>query len=265
MFGVKNMKEKIITLKKYTCGKERFEFDELFVNSPCKSETLPINVYRLEHRKYGNILINTGCSKAMKKNAAAYAKYREKHNIALEKGDNIVSQLKEEGFDPLLIKKVLLSHTEPECCGGLTVLPKYEIISTAQVLTVMIMALPEEGVIKSTMPNPAVEKKAAGLYNGETVLRNYFKWVFDALGDGSVLCVDLSGHCKSMTGFFIPERNFFFAADAAPDIRFLSENVLPTEKMLSMQYDPNDYISSLITLKHLHRDHPDINIEFLHS
>ena len=79
------MKNKIITIKRYICGKEEFDFSELFVNTEYGTEILPINVFLIEHKKLGNILINTGCSNLLKKNAVQYSALKTKHKICQEK------------------------------------------------------------------------------------------------------------------------------------------------------------------------------------
>ncbi len=259
------MKNKIITIKRYICGQEEFNFQELFLNTKYQTETLPINVFLIEHKKYGNLLINTGCTKLLKKNAIQYSALKNKRKISFDDNSSIMTQLEADDMDPLCIKKVLLTHCDPECCGALPLLPKYEILSSAQVLCVLHFAYASEGVMKSTLPPKKINRAATGLFNGETLLKNYFKWIYDVLGDGSVLGVDLSGHAKAMMGFFIPEHNIFFAADTAIDERILDEELVPNEKLLSLQFDPNDYLSSLATLRRLHRENPDIRLFFSHS
>ncbi len=259
------MKNKIVTIKRYQCGQEDFSFKELFRNSDNETETLPINVFLIEHRKFGNILINTGCSHLLKKNPIQYSKLKTQRKISFREADEITEQLSNEKMDPVCIKKVLLTHCDPECCGALPLLPKYEIISTAQVLCVLALAQSSEGVMKSTLPEKNVPRSATGIFKGDTVLRRYFKWVYNVLGDGSVLAVDLSGHAKAMTGFYLPEKNILFAADSAIDERVLDQDLIPSDKLLQLQYDADDYISNIITLRRFHRENPDIKMIFSHS
>lgn len=257
--------KKIVSLKILHCGYEEFKMSELYMNTDFKTEKLPVNVILLEHRKFGHILINTGCSKEMKKNPAAYAKYIMKHRITFKKDDTVIAQLEKEHMDPLCIKKVLLTHANAECCGALPLLPKYELLSTAQLLCVMKFDNDSDNIIKSTFPKDNIPMKAFNVYKGETPLKSCFKYVYDVLGDGSVLAVDISGAANAMTGYFIPEENIFFAADAAIDERFLEMDLFPSEKLLSMQYDADDYISVTATLRRLHREYPEIKFLFSHS
>ncbi len=259
------MKNKIITLKRYICGKEEFNFQELFLSTTYETESLPINVFLLEHKKFGNILINTGCTGLLKKNPLLFSALKAKRKISFQDSDSIIKHLEQENMDPICIKKVLLTHCYPECCGALPLIPKYEILSTAQVVCMLKFPDTAEGAMKSTFPNKKIPIKATGIFNEETFLKKYFKWIYDVLGDGSILAFDLSGHAKAMTGFFLPERNILFAADAAIDERVLDEMLTPNEKLLELQYDPDDYISHIITLRRLHRENPDIKILFSHS
>ena len=256
---------KIISMKSFSCGKESFNFKELFINSNGKEETLPINVLLFEHRKLGHILVNTGCSDLLRKSPAQLLKYRQKRKIQFERNNDITDILEAENIDPLLIKKVILTHCSPECCGALPLLPRYEIISSAQVLCLIKTRDLDDDMIKHTLPENTVPIRAAGIYNGKTFLKDYFKWVYDILGDGSVLGFDLRGHRQEMIGLYFTETGLLFAADAAVDERVLTEELVPTEKLLSIQAYPDDYLITLTTLRHIYRDHPEIRIRFLHS
>lgn len=257
--------KKIVSLKILPCGYEEIKMSEMYLNTDFRTEKLPVNVILMEHRKFGHILINTGCSKEMKRNPAAYAKYILKHKISFKWEDTVIARLEKDNMDPLCIKKVLLTHANAECCGALPLLPKYELLSTAQLLCVMKFDNDSDTILKSTFPKENISMKAFNVYKGETPLKSCFKYVYDALGDGSVLAVDISGAANAMTGYFIPEENVFFAADAAIDERVLEKDLFPSEKLLAMQYDADDYISVLATLRKLHREYPEIRFVFSHS
>lgn len=256
---------KILAIKSYVCGQEAFDFSELYINSDEKEAWLPINVLRLTHKKFGTLLVNTGCSELLKKNTKDYLHYKQSHKLRFDKGNDITDQLDREDIDPLLVKKVLLTHCSPECCGALPLLPRYELVSGAQVLWMLKTRAPDEDMMRSTLPEPVIPIRAAGIFNGATVLKSYFKWIYDVLGDGSVLGFDLRGHRQGMMGFYFPESKLLYAADAAVDERVLEQELVPTEKMLSMQSDPDEYLITLSTLRRLFREQPDITIRFLHS
>lgn len=257
--------DKIINFKRYICGKEEFDFSELYRQCEDGKRILPVNVFLLEHRKYGNILINTGCSNYLKKNAIAYARLMANHKLTFDDKDEFCTQLLEEGMDPICIRKVLLTDCLPEHCGGLPMLPKYELISTAQVLTVLWLSDPSDGIMKSTLPSNDIKKSAAGIYKGKSFLKDYFKWVFDVFGDGTVLAVDISGYAKAMAGFYITEKDLFIAADASIDMTAIEKGLIPSQKLLNNAFYPDDYISVLATLRRLHKEHPETNFLFSHS
>ena len=256
---------KIVSLRAFACGEEQFDFSELFINSTAGEQTLPVNVLMLEHRRLGTILVNTGCTERLKKNMAQFISYKQKHRLRFEASDSIINQLDKENIDPRLIRRVILTHCSPECCGALPLLPKYELLSSAQVLCLIKAGIHDDIMMKSTMPEPSVPVKAAGIFNGQTPLKKYFKWVYDVFGDGSVLGIDLRGHCQYMTGLFFTESGLLYAADAAPDERVLDEELVPSEKLLALQSEPDDYLVTLSTLRRLHREEPHITIRFLHS
>lgn len=256
---------KILSLRAFECGTEDFDFSGLFINSDEGKQELPVNVLMFEHRKFGTALVNTGCSDALKKNLTQYYKYKQEHDLHFSKKSDIIHKLDEENIDPLLIRKVLLTHLSPECCGGLPLLPKYEIISGAQVLWLIKVRNIDDEMMKSTMPDVTIPVKAAGIFTGKTFLKDYFKWVYDIFGDGSVLGVDLRGHKQGMMGFYFCESKLFFAADAATDERVLENGLVPSEKMLSLQEEPDEYLVTIMTLRRMYREHPEITVRFLHS
>lgn len=255
----------IINFKRYKCGNEKFVLSDLYENCKTGVCSLPVNVFRLEHRKFGNILFNSGCSSLMNKNPVNFAKYKSKHKISFNAEDTIISQLSAEGLDPLCIKKVILTHCNPECCGSLPLLPKYELVSSAQVLCSLNFGYLSEGVLKSTVPNSSVPRRAIVPFEGDTFLKNYFKWVYDVLGDGSVLGFDISGHSKYMMGYFIPEINIFIGADACITEEAVTKNYTPTKKLLDMQYYPDDYLMVFNKIIKIHSENPEIKMIFSHS
>ena len=256
--------DKIISFKQYSCGKEEIDYNELFRGCSKGKVTLPVNVYLAEHKKYGNILINTGCSHLLKKNLTDFARFSIGRKISFNHEDEICTQLSSEGKDPLIIKKVLLTQCTPECCGSLPLLPKYELISIAQVMTVLWLADRDDGIMPSTLPEAGIKKSAAGIFKGKSVLNDYFKWVFDVFGDGSILAVDLKGAAGAMAGFYITEKKILIAADAFVDRTALEEGLVPSDKLLKKVKYADDYISNQATLRRLHKNEPDITILFNH-
>ncbi len=258
--------DKIIDIKKYICASEELDFSAMYRQCSLGTKTLPVKVYMLEHRRQGHILIDTGCSRLLRNNPLTFARMLSRSRLSFGLSDDICTRLTEEKKDPLIIRKVLLTHCHPECCGALPLLPKYELISTPQVLAVLRNAdSRQDGIMKQTLPPPEIKRRAAGIYEGETILREYFKWVYDVFNDGSILAVDLNGHSRGMAGYYIPEKQIFFAADASIDETAVNEPLIPTKKLLSLQYDPDMYLSVLVTLRRIHKEHPEIKFLFSHS
>lgn len=257
--------KKILSLRNFVCGSECFNYSDLFINSDDGKQELPINVLMVEHRNLGTMLVNTGCSYVLKDSLKQYLIYRKNHNIRFEKDIAITEILDRENIDPRLIKKVILTHSSPECCGGLPLLPKYEIISGAKVLWLLKVRNVDNEMMKSTMPEVTVPVRAAGVFSGKTFLSEYFKWVYDILGDGSVLGVDLCGHKNEMLGLYFTESGLFYAADAAPDERVIEKELVPSKKLLSRQESPDEYLVTIMTLRRLCREHPEVTMRFLHS
>lgn len=255
----------IINFRRYECGTEKFNLSELYCECSEKSVKLPVNVFLMEHKKFGNILFNSGCSELINKNKINSIKYKLKHKLIFSDRCNIISRLSDDGLDPLLIKKVILTHSNPECCGGLPLLPRYELISSAQVLTALDFALFSDDVLKSTVPSGNISRRAVVPFKDDIFLKRYFKWVYDILGDGSVFGFDLSGHSKFMMGYYIPEINTLYGADAVITEKAITEDYTPTKKLLENQYYSDDYLKVFNTLKSIYKDNPEIKMIFLHS
>ena len=255
----------IISFKQYCCGKEKIVLSDMYENCDTGLCELPINVFRIEHKKFGNILFNSGCSNLISKNPITYAKYKTKHHLLFDKNDTIISQLNNEGFDAMCIKKVILTHCDPECCGCLPLIPKYELVSNAKVLAILNCGSFSDGVMKSTVPKNSIPRRAIVPFGEKTFLKDYFKWVYDVLGDGSVLGFDIDGHCETMTGYFIPEINVFIGADACINEKAVTENYIPTQKLLDLQAYPDYYLETFEKIKKIHSEHPEIKMLFSHS
>lgn len=257
--------DKIISFKRYICGYEEFNFPELYKNCSMPAKKLPVNVYKTEHKNYGTILINTGCSDLLKRNPVSFARFISRNQVSFTENDSIDKKLAEDKLDTRIVKKVLLTHCDPQCCGGLKLLPRYELRSSARVLTLAILSDPSDGIIPSVMPDISIPKKAAGIFEGKTFLSDHFKWIFDIFGDGTILAVDLPGHAKAMTGFFLTEKNIFIAGDASIDETALENDLTPSQKLLKNQCYPQDYKDTLSTLKKIKSEHPEIRFLFTHS
>lgn len=252
--------DKIISIVRYRCGVEEMDHSQLFLNNTEGKVLHPVNVFLLEHKKQGMMLLNTGLSRRVQHNPVLYARYTARHKVSFRPEDVITRQLEAQGMDPMCIRKVLLTHGAPDCCGALPLLTRFELISTAQVLGVLWAADPADEVMKSTLPPEEIPRRAAGLYKGNGFLKEYFKWIFDVFGDGSVLAVDLSGAHTAMAGYYLPEKKIFFAAEAAPDMETLRRGEEPSYKMLRLQKYPEHYLKVQKTLLRLMEEHPDVQI-----
>ena len=125
---------------------------------------------------------------------------------------------------------------------------------------VLSVADPADDVMKSTLPSEEIPRRSAGLFQGKSFLKDYFKWIFDVFGDGSVLAVDLSGVYSAMAGFFLPEKNLFFVGEAALDEEMLLRGEEPSYKLLSRQKHPEDAAKVQKTLRLLLKEHPEVHL-----
>lgn len=243
--------DSIISLRRFCCG---YEQSRSFGN-------LPVNVYLSEHKKHGPFLINTGCSPLLRTKPLAFAAATAGRKLVFRDKDTINRQLLDNGYDPVCIRKVLLTDCLPESCGALAALPRYELISGAGVLAEMASG----GILSGLEPDEDVSKRSPGIFKGDTILRSYYKWIFDVFGDGSVLAAEISGRCKKMTIYYFTEKSIMFVGDAVTDEAVLDSNEKPSKFAPKRTSNPKDYAENLELLRRIRYEHPEICFLTTHS
>lgn len=254
--------KKILTLTPYACGRIQFSKkdykDKSFIN-PLNSEL----VFRIEHKQFGNILFNSGYSRLLHKKSPKILLFLKGNKLIYTKGEEITAQLENEGMDELCIKKIILSHAAVDSIAGLNLFSNYTLISTAQALTRLDHSLFGEYIPKCMIPDTSIPRKAVALYQKKTFLENYFRYIYDILGDGSVLGVSLDGHSKGHIGLFLPEWNILLGGSACTDsINLHSE---PSGNFLSRQYDEEKYLATLNNLRRFLSENPNVHCIFSHD
>ena len=254
---MKSTEQKILSIAPYVCG--RYTLSSQYVGGREKL-ILPQLVFRIEHRKYGNILFNSGFSHFARKTNIKIFLLCRKNGISFSDFNEISSQLLDEGMDEMCIKHIILSHTAADTVSGLRLFSNCTLTSTAQALAQMDNSLFAEYIPKRIIPPKTIPRRAASIYKSKSICTSYFKYIYDIFGDGSILGISLSGCAKGHIGLFIPERNLLLGGYACIDSTLLGAD--PTEYFLKHQYDSEQYLDTLARLRHFIKENPRVRCVF---
>lgn len=255
----------ITEVKLYKCGYCRNNLGHVFRKHGKELRDFPALAVRLQHKTLGTILYDTGYSELIYKNHIISFLYNALNRSFVKEEDRITDKLSADGVSPDSVKTVILSHAHPDHIGGLRLLRGYELRSTEQVLTTLKSGNLFKLVFRNMIPDRDVSYRAVMPYEEASVVDGYFDRIYDVLGDGSVLGVELNGHAKGQMGLFLPEYNLFFAADACWGADLL-------DKVKSMRLAPRliqdnykDYVDTVTRLERFGTDHPEVRIVYSHD
>ncbi|MFX0168119.1 MAG: MBL fold metallo-hydrolase [Candidatus Hodarchaeota archaeon] len=147
----------------------------------------------------GNVLFDAGCANAINELRRYKTRYR--------------------------VSQVIVTHNHEDHFGGCTAfLPEAEVFAGPVTLQSLNKpyALPE--FFRFVWGQPSPVKQAKAFKDSLILVENY---QFEVM--------DLSGHCEEMIGFWEPEQQWLFSADAVP---------LPSRKQMAM---PEENIPKMIT------------------
>ncbi|MGN0537777.1 MAG: hypothetical protein ACI4M3_07370 [Acutalibacteraceae bacterium] len=254
---MKKHSTKIISVTPYICGHRTYSK----ADTPKHQKlVLPEWVFRIEHKQLGNILFNSGYSRFISPFNPKTILFKRCHKIAYTPSENLSVQLSSEGMDEQCIRRIVLSHAALDSIGGLPNFSNYTLYATAQALASLNTSLFNEYIPKRLVPPNSIFRKPLALFNEKTVLKNYFSYIYDLFGDGSVLGVALNGYAKGHIGLFLPEQQILLAAHACINTEHL--NTEPTKHFLKQQYNSDQYLNTLNNLRRFLADNPDVRCIF---
>ena len=96
-------------------------------------------------------------------------------------------------------------------------------------------------------------------------LCQYFENVYDLFGDGSVIGVELDGHCKGQLGLWIPDKRLFLAADACWGSDLVRDTLRMRRIPRMIQEDFLEYQKTLRQICRLKQEHSEIQVLFAHQ
>ena len=259
--GGKNITE----IKLYECGYCVNNLGHVFKGHKKEIRNFPALVALIKHKEFGNILYDTGYSELIYQNGFVSFLYNAINKSYVKPQDSIYSKLLAEGKAPEKIDKIILSHAHPDHIGGLRLFNNYQLISTKEVIDTLKGGNAFKLVFRNMRPKGDVEYVAVKEYMGDSFLRKYFHKLYDVLGDGSIIGVELNGHAKGQLGIYFPEQQMFFVADACWGNDLLAK--VETMRFIPRRIQNNykEYLNTAKALRALSLEHPEISIIYSHD
>lgn len=259
--------EKIKSVTIYHCGYCVNDLGVMFRGRKREKRCFPASAVLICHRELGNILYDTGYSEAIFGKGVFLRLYRSLNPVILKKGQRIDERLAGDGICPESVRTIILSHAHPDHIGGLAGFDGYELITSAEVKRSIKRPGIRSLVLTSQLPpsEKAIRWRVPERTLDEHFLCRYFEKVYDLFGDGSVIGVELRGHCRGQMGLWIPDMRLFLAADAC----WGKDLVRDTRRMRQIprliQENFAQYQKTLRKIGLMKREHPEINVVFSHQ
>ena len=259
--------EKIKSVTIYHCGYCVNDLGVMFRGRKREKRCFPASAVLICHRELGNILYDTGYSEAIFGKGIFLRLYRSLNPVVLNRGERIDERLAGDGICPESVRKIILSHAHPDHIGGLAGFDRYELITSAEVKRSIKRPGISSLVLTSQLPPP--EKTIHWCVPERTLdehfLCRYFEKVYDLFGDGSVIGVELRGHCRGQMGLWIPDMRLFLAADACWGKDLVRDTGRMRQIPRLIQDNFSQYQKTLRKICLMKKEHPEINVVFSHQ
>lgn len=263
--SMENGGKKITKIKLYACGYCQNDLGIVFHGHQKDIRKFPALVVYLNHKKYGNILFDTGYSELVYQNGFVSKIYNTLNKTFVESDDIIDVKLKNDDISPDSVKYIIISHAHPDHIGGLNRFSGYRLITTKEVLAKMKAKKTLSLTFKNMLPHGKIRVKTVEPTGEKTIFSGFFSEVYDIFGDGSVMGVRLDGHADGQMGIYIPEYKLFFAADACWGEDILEEvpKMNPLPRLI--QDDFEKYSRTVTAIQRFSSANPDIKIIYSHG
>jgi len=230
----------------------------------------------LKHPVEGVMLFDTGYDPAFFAATQTIPEklYRLVTPVVLPPQSELIRQLERLGIDRMEVRHLVLSHFHGDHVAGAHHFPK-AIIHCAKAGLAAARAgnrvsRVRRGYLKSLIPND-IDDRAKFFEDAARVAlpRDLFPFetAADLLGDGSVLAIELPGHCPGHWGLLVAEQgrgSRFMVADAAWSGDAISRNVPPPAFTSSFLGDTGQTRETLTKLHDLRIRNPDIRLTPCH-
>lgn len=275
--------DRITRVVQYHCGSCTNDLSVIFSKTKKEKRKFPATATLIQHREVGNILYDTGYSEQIFQKRFALGLYRRFNPVSLKPEERIHKRLFQDKISPESVNMIILSHAHPDHVGGLTYFSRYnpELMASKDTRTAMEASgffrlawhcirkgAPIPRFVRLTRPLASfanISWRTLEEFSGDHFLYNYFDKVYDLLGDGSIMGVELNGHCKGQLGLWIPDKRLFLAADACWGRDLIGRTRQMRLIPRWIQENFSEYNRTIDGICRLKRDYPDIHVEFSHQ
>ena len=230
----------------------------------------------LLHPVEGAILFDTGYDPAFARATQPFPErfYRWLTPMQLPAGQDAASQCRARGIDPADVRHVVLSHFHADHVAGLHAFPAAAIHCARAGLESARhggrWAAVCHGVLRGLLP-PDLPARARCFEDAPRVALPRATLPFtegaDLLGDGSILAVELPGHCPGHWGLLVADAQrglHFLVADAAWSLEAIRRDVPPPALTTAFLGNTRNARETLARLHALHTRNAEIEITPYH-
>lgn len=223
----------------------------------------PALVGLIIHSEYGAILFDTGYDAEFFKATQKFPEklYRLSLPIDFKPDNSIENNLQKYGLKISDIKIIILSHFHGDHIAGLKNFPNAKIYCAKSGLLNMFkgsrFSRTQNGLLNQLLPDDINARAKFFEDFSQTDLSKEFapfESGIDILGDGSLIAIELKGHCEGHWGLWIKadEKPVFLVGDAAYSIKSIIENIPPPRFTTSLLGKTNIYRETLLKLSNLY-------------
>src|SRR5579859_2193842 len=216
----------------------------------------------LIHPEEGPILYDTGYDPAFFRATERFPEklYRLTTPAEIPPGEDLARQLRRLGIAPADIRHLILSHFHADHIAGAHLFPQAAVHCAKTGLTSARsgarLSQVRHGILAALIP-PDIEARARFFEEGRRVALSAdlapFEDGVDLLGDGSILAIELPGHCPGHWGLFVRDRAtgpHLMVGDAAWSCDAIEQNRPPPLVTTALL---GDTAATRDTLNRLHR------------
>jgi glyoxylase-like metal-dependent hydrolase (beta-lactamase superfamily II) len=237
-----------------------------------KPAVFPSLVGLIEHPLEGAILFDTGYDPAFLEATEPFPErfYRWATPVELEPREAAVEQLRRLGYAADDIRAVIISHFHGDHVAGLHAFPRARLYCAraglAQARASGRLARVRKGVLAGLVPDDA-EARASYFEDLPRVTLPAdlapFEAGADLLGDGSLVAVELPGHCPGHWGLAVRREDGaleFFVADAAWSTAAVRDAAPPPAFTTAVLGETGPYRETFGRLHRLWRANPELTL-----
>ncbi len=234
--------------------------------------SFPALVGLIVHPDEGPVLFDTGYDPAFFAATQTFPErlYRWATPVTLKAGEAAADQVRAHGFAPEDIAAVVLSHFHGDHVAGLHAFPKARLFCARAGLQDLRrrgrFGKVRRGLLDALVPDDA-EARAVYFEDrpGVALSPDFAPFTdgADLFGDGSLIAVELPGHCPGHWGLIARDahdRHVFFIGDAAWSSRGVRENAPPPAFTTALLGETAPYRRTLADLHALWTRNPDLRV-----